>query len=108
MHVRKNDTVEVVSGKDSGKRGRVLSVQPRRNRAVVENIAYIKRHTRANPQKNIKGGVVEREAPIHISNLMVVCVECGKRTRVAYKFLDDGTKIRICRRCEGVLDRAKG
>jgi large subunit ribosomal protein L24 len=108
MFVKKNDTVQVVSGKDKGKRGRVLSVHPARDRAVVENVATIKRHTRPNPQRNIKGGIVERESPVHVSNLMVVCGECGKPTRVGRKFLDDGTKVRICKKCSGILDRAKG
>jgi large subunit ribosomal protein L24 len=67
----------------------------------------VKRHTRPNPQRNIKGGIVERESPVEASNLMVVCGECGKPTRVARKFLDDGTKVRICRKCSGILDRAK-
>ena len=107
MNIKKNDTVEVISGKDKGKKGRVLTVFPTRNKALVENIAYIKRHTRPNPQKNIKGGIVERESPIHASNLMVVCGECGKATRVGHKILDDGTKVRTCRKCQGILDRVK-
>jgi large subunit ribosomal protein L24 len=107
MHLKKNDTVEVRSGKDKGKRGRVLSVDPRRGKAIVENVGYVKRHTRPNPQRNIKGGIVERESPVEASNLMVVCGECGKPTRVARKFLDDGTKVRICQKCSGILDRAK-
>ncbi len=107
MFVKKNDTVMVVAGKDKGKRGRVLSVHPGRSKAVVESVAYIKRHTRPNPQRNIKGGIVERESPIHVSNLMVVCGECGKPTRVGHKRLDDGTKVRTCKKCTGILDRAK-
>jgi large subunit ribosomal protein L24 len=107
MHLKKNDTVEVRAGKDKGKRGRVLSVNPGSGKAIVENVGYVKRHTRPNPQQNIKGGIVEREAPVEASNLMVVCGECGKPTRVARKFLDDGTKVRICRKCTGILDRAK-
>jgi len=107
MHLKKNDTVEVRAGKDKGKRGRVLSVDTARGKAIVENVGYVKRHTRPNPQRNIKGGIVEREAPVEASNLMVVCGECGKPTRVARKFLDDGTKVRICRKCTGILDRAK-
>ncbi len=107
MHLKKNDTVQVLSGKERGKRGRVLSVNSERDRAVIENLNVVKRHTRANPQKNIKGGVVEREASIHISNLMVICGECGKPSRVAHKRLEDGLKIRVCRKCGGALDRAK-
>ena len=107
MHLKKNDTVEVTAGKDKGKRGRVLSVSPAANRAVVEGVGYVKRHTKANPQKNIKGGIMERESAVHASNLLVVCGECGKATRVGRKFLQDGSKVRVCRKCRGVLDKAK-
>jgi len=105
VRIRKNDTVEVLSGKDSGKRGKVLMVLPDRNRVVVQGVNFIKRHTRPNPQRNIKGGIAEREASIHASNLMVVCGECGKRTRIGASALDDGRKVRVCRKCKGVLDR---
>jgi large subunit ribosomal protein L24 len=107
MHLKKNDTVEVGAGKDKGKRGRVLSVQPSANRAVVEGVGYVKRHTKPNPQKNIKGGIMEKESAVHASNLLVVCGECGKPTRVGRKFLEDGSKVRVCRKCGGVLDKAK-
>ena len=107
MHVKKNDTVRVLSGKDKGKSGRVLSVDWGKSTALVEGVAQMKRHTRPNPQKNIKGGIVSKEAPVHISNLMVVCGECGKPARVGRKMLEDGAKVRICRKCKGILDRAK-
>ena len=107
MHVKKNDTVLVLAGKDKGKKGRVLSVDRGNGKAIVEGVAQIKRHTRPNPQKNIKGGVVTREAPVQLSNLMVVCGECGKPARVGRKFLEDGTKVRVCRKCQGILDRAR-
>ena len=103
--IRKNDTVVVTAGKDRGKRGRVLKVVPARNRVVVEGINFIKRHTRPNPQKNVKGGIVEREASLHASNVQLVCPECGKTTRVGHRILNDGRKVRICRKCEGVVDR---
>jgi large subunit ribosomal protein L24 len=106
MHVKKNDTVEVRAGKDRGKRARVLSVEAAKGRAVVEGVGTIKRHTRPNPQRNIKGGIVERESSVDASNLMVVCGECGKASRVARKFLEDGSKVRICRKCGGLLDRS--
>jgi large subunit ribosomal protein L24 len=105
VRIRKNDTVEVLSGKDSGKRGKVLMVLPDRNRVVVQGVNFIKRHTRPNPQRNIKGGIAEREAAIHASNLMVVCAECGRRTRIGASALDDGRKVRVCRKCKGALDR---
>ena len=103
--VRKNDTVVVIAGRDRGKRGRVLRVVPDRGRVVVEGVNFIKRHTRANPQKNIKGGIVERESPLSASNVQLVCPECGAQTRVGHKILGDGRKVRICRKCEGVVDK---
>ena len=103
--IRKNDNVLVVTGKNRGTRGRVLKVDPDRNRLIVEGVNIIKRHTKPNPQKNIKGGVVEREASIHASNVQLVCPECGKQTRVGRKILGDGRKVRICRKCEGVVDK---
>jgi large subunit ribosomal protein L24 len=103
--LRKNDNVVVTTGKDRGKRGRVLRVVPDKNRLVVEGVNIIKRHTKANPQKNIKGGLVEREAPLHASNVQLVCPECGKPTRLGKKILGDGRKVRVCRKCEGVVDK---
>jgi large subunit ribosomal protein L24 len=103
--IRKNDTVVVTTGKDRGKRGRVLKVVTDKNRLVVEGVNFIKRHTKANPQRNIKGGLVEREAPLHASNVQLVCPECGKATRLGRRILEDGRKVRICRKCEGVVDK---
>ena len=103
--IRKNDNVLVITGKNRGSKGRVLKVDPEKNRLVVEGVNIIKRHTKPNPQKNIKGGVVEREASVHASNVQLVCPECGKQTRVGRKVLGDGRKVRICRKCEGVVDK---
>ena len=103
--IRKNDNVVVTSGKDRGKQGRVVRVVADKNRVVVEGVNVIKRHTRANPQRNVKGGVVEREAPLHASNVQLVCPECGKPTRIGRKILGDGRKVRVCRKCEGVVDK---
>jgi large subunit ribosomal protein L24 len=103
--IRKNDNVVVTTGKDRGKRGRVVRLEPEKNRLVVEGVNLIKRHTKPNPQKNVKGGVVEREAALHASNVQIVCPECGKPTRIGKKILDDGRKVRICRKCDGVLDK---
>ena len=105
LHIRKNDQVEVISGRDRGKRGKVLRVVPSRARAIVERVNMIKRHTRPNPQQNIKGGVVERESSIDLSNLMVICPECDKKTRSRRKTLADGRKVRTCAACEGVIDK---
>ena len=103
--IRKNDSVLVITGKDRGKKGRILKVLPEKNRLVVEGVNLIKRHTRPNPQKNVKGGIVEREASLHASNVQLVCPECGKMTRIGRKLLADGRKVRICRKCEGVVDK---
>jgi large subunit ribosomal protein L24 len=103
--IRKNDSVVVITGKDRGKRGRVLKVVPDNNRLIVEGVNVIKRHTKPNPQRGIKGGVVEREAALHASNVQIVCPECGKPTRVGKKILGDGRKVRVCRKCEGVVDK---
>jgi large subunit ribosomal protein L24 len=103
--IRKNDNVVVTTGKDRGKRGRVVRVVADKNRLLVEGVNIIKRHTKANPQRNVKGGLVEREAPLHASNVQLVCPECGKPTRIGRKVLGDGRKVRICRKCEGVVDK---
>ena len=105
IHIKKDDQVKVLSGDDHGKVGRVLRVFPDKRAAIVEKLNFIKRHTRENPQRNMKGGIVEREAPIDLSNLQVVCPECGKSARVGYERLEDGRKIRVCKKCKGVLDR---
>ena len=103
--IRKNDTVSVNTGKDSGKRGRVLKVLPGSNRLIVEGVNMIKRHTRPNPQRNIKGGIIEREAALHASNVQLVCPECSEVTRIGHRILGDGRKVRVCRKCEGVVDK---
>jgi large subunit ribosomal protein L24 len=103
--LKKNDSVVVITGRDRGKRGRVLRVVPEKHRVVVEGVNFIKRHTRPNPQKNVKGGIVEREAPLSASNVQLVCPECSNPTRVGRKLLDDGRRVRFCRKCKGVVDK---
>jgi large subunit ribosomal protein L24 len=103
--VRKNDEVLVIGGKDRGKRGRVLQVLPEKNRILVEGVNMIKRHTKPNPQRNIKGGIVQREAAIHASNVMPIDPDSGKPTRVGRKVLDDGRRVRVSRRSGGVMDK---
>ena len=103
--IRRNDNVVVTTGKDRGKRGRVLKVLPEKNRLIVEGVNFIKRHTKPNPQRQIKGGVMEREAPLHVRCVQLVCPECGKPTRIGRRLLGDGRKVRICRKCEGVVDK---
>ena len=97
--LRKGDQVRVISGRDAGKSGRVLSVNARKNTVLVEHANIIKRHTRPNPSKNIKGGIIEKEAGINASNVMVVCGSCGKHTRIGHNKLADGSKVRACKRC---------
>ena len=103
--IRKDDTVEVVTGKDRGKQGRVLQVLADKNRVVVEGVNIIKRHTKPNPNKNIKGGIVEREAPIHASNVMLVDPETGKPTRIGHTTLADGRRVRIGRKSGAQVDK---
>jgi len=103
--VRKGDQVRVMVGRDKGKVGRVLSVDAIKRRVTVEHAMIIKRHTRPNPSKNIKGGIVDREGPIALSNVMLVCPGCGKHTRVGRAALPDGTHVRTCRRCGVTIDK---
>jgi large subunit ribosomal protein L24 len=105
VSIRKNDQVIVRAGKDRGKKGRVLSVVPGKNRVVVEGVNMIKRHTRPNPQRNIKGGIVEREASIHLSNVMVVDPDTSEPTRLGSKQLSDGTRVRISRKSGQAIDK---
>ena len=103
--IRKNDNVLVIAGRDRGKRGRVLSVAPEKFGVIVEGVNMIKRHTKPNPQRNVKGGIVERETTLHVAKVQVVCPQCGAATRVGHQFLEDGRKVRVCRKCNGVLDK---
>ena len=103
--IRKGDQVKVMSGRDAGKSGRVLAVNPRKNTVIVEHANIIKRHTRPNPSKNIKGGIVEKEAGINVSNVMIVCGSCGKHTRIGHNVLADGKRTRVCKRCGTALDK---
>jgi len=105
ISVRKGDNVRVMTGKDAGKNGRVLSINPRKNTVIVEHANIIKRHTRPNPAKNIKGGIVEKEAPINVSNVMIVCSSCNKHARIGHSVLPDGSKVRVCKRCGTTLDK---
>lgn len=104
LHIRKNDQVVVLSGREKGSKGKVLIVFPKQNRAIVEGLNMLKRHTRPNPQKNIKGGVVEKEAPIHLSNLMLISPESGKPVRVGFAELTDGRKIRKVQKTGETID----
>jgi len=102
MKVAKNDTVLIISGNDKGKTGRVLRVFPTRRRLLVEGVNFIKRHSRPS-QTNPKGGIVEKEAPIHLSNVMVICQKCNTPTKVGKKLLEDGHRARLCKQCNELL-----
>jgi large subunit ribosomal protein L24 len=102
--IKKNDEVFILRGKDRGKTGRVLIVKPKDQKVVVEGIQMIKRHTRPNPQRNIKGGIVEKEAPIPISSVAIVCKNCKKHTRIANQILADGRHGRACKKCGNIIE----
>ena len=101
--VRKNDTVQVLAGRERGKQGKVSRVLPKEDRVVIDGVNLRKRHTRAR-RPGEQAGIVEFPAPLHISNVAVVCPKCGKGTRVGFRVLADGTKVRVCKRCDETLD----
>jgi len=105
LNIQRNDTVEVIAGSDKGKRGRVLRILADENRVLVEHVRMIKKNVRPNPQRNIKGGIAEQEAPVHISNVALVCPNCGP-SRVGHKFEGD-TKVRVCKKCGQTLATKK-
>jgi len=98
MRIRKGDEVEVIAGKDRGKRGTVQEADPTKRKVVVAGVNIAKRHTKPNPQRNVKGGIVDQPAPLDVSKVMLVCPRCGKATRVGAK-IEDGEKSRVCKRC---------
>jgi large subunit ribosomal protein L24 len=101
---KKNDLVVVISGKDKGKTGKILKVFPEKNKVVVEKVNFIKEFIRRDQSRNVQGGVMEKEAPIHVSNLMLYCTECGRGIRMRKKILEDGSKIRMCYKCESTIE----
>ncbi len=103
-NIKKDDFVRVIAGRDRGKQGKVLQVFPQKGRLRVERIHMIKRHTRPR-QQGQPGGIIEREGTIHISNVMLICATCDRGVRVGHRVLEDGKKVRTCRRCGDVLDR---
>ena len=103
LSVKKGDFVQVISGKDKGKKGKIILTIPNKNRVVVEKVNIIKKHmkpTDANPQ----GGIIEKEAPIHVSNVMIFCQTCNRPVRIRKKILDNGKKVRVCSKCGEILD----
>lgn len=103
MQIKKNDNVMVISGKEKGKRGRVIAVYPAKNRLLVEKLNMIKRHTRPNQQLR-QGGIVEKESPIAASNVQLICSKCDKPTAVARKAQGDGLRVRVCKTCSETID----
>jgi len=98
VHVRKGDTVVVITGKYAGRKGKVLAVEPEKSRVIVEGVNIVKRHTRPTRQLS-QGGIVEKEAPIHSSNVMLWCGRCERPTRVGRRVLENGRKVRYCKKC---------
>ncbi len=103
LHVKKEDTVIVITGKDKGKKGRVIAAYPRENRVLIEGVNMIKKHAKPS-QANPQGGIITQEAPIHVSNVMLVDPKSGKPTRVGYKVLDNGKKVRVAKKSGEVID----
>jgi large subunit ribosomal protein L24 len=107
LDIRKNDQVQVLAGRDKGKAGRVLEVVPRKRWVFVEHVNIVKRHTRPNPAKQIRGGILDKEGPLHVSNVALICDECGP-TRIQHRKKAEGKKVvtvRVCAKCGKVLDR---
>ena len=105
MKVRKNDEVIVIRGKDKGKTGKVLKVNPEKRTVVVEKIKFAKEFIRRDQSKNIQGGIMEKEAPVHVSNIMLYCPECAQGVRARTKILEDGSKIRVCAKCDISMEK---
>ncbi|MCP4690870.1 MAG: 50S ribosomal protein L24 [Desulfobacterales bacterium] len=103
VRLRKDDKVKVIAGKDKGKIGKVLQVNRKKNRVLVENINVVKRHTKPSAQ-NRQGGIIETEALLHSSNVMLMCNKCMQATRIKKRRLEDGKKIRVCGKCDEIID----
>ena len=101
--LRKNDQVEVLSGKDKGRVGKILRVDPKNNKAIVEKVNMVKRHTKPSPA-NQQGGIIDKEAMLNLSNLKLICPKCAKTVRLGRKVLDDGSKIRVCKKCGDAVE----
>ena len=103
MKIRKNDTVLVIAGKDKGKKGKVRFAYPEDERLLVEGVNFIKKHARATGRVR-QAGIIEREVPINVSDVMLLCARCNHPARVGFRFLEDGRKVRFCRSCHEVID----
>src|SRR5262245_52722905 len=105
INVRKNDRVVVIAGKDKGKTGRVIEVHPRKARVLVEGVNVVKRHNKANTRRGVQGGILERESPISVSNVMVICPHCGVATRAGHQLLANGERTRACKKCGAAIEK---
>lgn len=103
MHVKKGDLVKVLAGRDKGKEGTIIQSLPKEDRVVVEKVNLVKRHQKPNADYP-EGGIITKEAPIHVSNVMLICKSCKKPTRTGHKFEDNGKKVRVCKHCGATLD----
>ncbi|MEB2287460.1 MAG: 50S ribosomal protein L24 [Anaerolineae bacterium] len=106
QRIKKGDTVEVIAGKDKGVRGAVLRVIPKKDRVVIERVNVVKKHQKPVQagRGQVQPGIIEFEAPIHLSNVMIVCTQCSEKTRVGYRVTEDGRKVRVCRKCGADID----
>lgn len=107
MKLKKGDIVVVTKGKDKGKTGKILMILPEKNRVIVEKINFVKEFIRPDRSKNIQGGIMEKEAPLAASNVLIFCSDCGRGVRVRKKVLEDGSHIRVCNKCELSLEKQK-
>jgi large subunit ribosomal protein L24 len=104
LHIKKNDLVMVINGKEKGKSGRVLKVFPEKEKLIIEKINFIKKHSRPHGQQR-RGGILEKEAPLHVSNVMLLCEKCNKPVRIGHRIVEGSKKARICRKCGEIFDK---
>lgn len=107
VNLKKGDIVIVKKGRDKGKTGKVLKVIPETQRVIVEKVNFVKEFMRPDRSRNIQGGIMEKEAPLSIANVMIFCSECGQGVRIRKKIMEDGTKVRVCQRCDLSLEKQK-
>jgi large subunit ribosomal protein L24 len=103
LGIKKQDTAIVITGKEKGKKGRVLAVMPQKGKVLLEKVNIIKRHMKPS-RKYTQGGIIEKEAPLRISNVMLICPKCGAKTKIGALLMDEGSKARVCRKCKEVMD----
>lgn len=101
-NIRKGDKIRVIAGKERGKEGKIIRVFPKRNKVIVQGLNFVKRHTKPRGERQ-PGGIIAKEAPIHISNVMLVCSKCNKMTRVVKRIMEDGERVRVCKKCGEII-----